>query len=126
MNHNDAAAAYRNATFDNAPPIKILHMLFEGAIRFLKHAREQPPGSEEYRKYLRRADEIVTELRTSLDHEPSPELSANLENLYVFMTGELARAHVEGEVEAIDPCIGILETLLEGWKQAQVQLSGGQ
>lgn len=122
MNHTDAAAAYRTATFENAPPIKILHLLYEGAIRFLERARGLGPEHEEFRKYVHRADEIVSELRASLSHEPSPEFSANLESLYVFIQDELGSTLVEGREDGIENSIRILETLLDGWKQAQVQL----
>lgn len=122
MKNADAAAAYRSATFDNAPPIKILRMLYEGAIRFLKYAQDHEPGSEEYRKYLRQADEILSELRATLDHEPAPEVAANLENLYLFSQTELGEAFIHGQKERIQPVIEVLQTLLEGWKSAQAEL----
>ena len=123
MKHSDAAAAYRTATFDNAPPIKILRMLYEGAIRFLKYAEEREPGSEEYRKYIRQADEILSELRATLDHDVNPEVASNLENLYVFSQAELSEAFVNGASERIEPVRQVLETLLDGWRQAQAQLN---
>jgi flagellar secretion chaperone FliS len=123
MRNSDAAAAYRNATFDNAPPIKILRMLYEGAIRFLKYAEELEPGTEDYRKYVRQADEIISELRATLNHEPNPEIAANLESLYLFAQGELAKAYLEGEKEHLAPAKQVLETLLDGWKQAQALLN---
>ena len=125
MNHSDAAAAYRVSTFENAPPIKILHMLYEGAIRFLKRAQELGPEHEEFRKFVHRTDEIVTELRASLNHEPNPEFSANLEALYLFVQDELGATLLESREGGIENSIRILETLLDGWKQAQVQLTAG-
>jgi flagellar secretion chaperone FliS len=124
MNHSDAAAAYRTSTFENAPPIKILRMLYEGALRFLNRALTLDPQDEEFRKLVYRADDIVVELRASLDHGPNPELSAGLENLYVFVSGELGEAILDGKVEGVENAISILSTLLEGWAQAQVQLTG--
>ena len=123
MKHSDAAAAYRNATFDNAPPIKILRMLYEGAIRFLKYALDHEPGTDEYRKYIRQTDEILSELRVTLDHEPAPEVAANLENLYLFAQSELGEAYIQGQKERIQPVIDVLQTLLDGWKAAQAELS---
>ncbi|MCB9914226.1 MAG: flagellar export chaperone FliS [Planctomycetes bacterium] len=119
----DAAAAYRAATFENAPPIKILNMLYEGAIRFLRHAQELEPGSVEYRKFVRRADDILGELRASLDHEPNADVAGNLDRLYVFSQGELSAAYLESEGARIQPVIEVLETLLQGWKGAQTQLA---
>ena len=123
MKSTNAAAAYRTATFDNAPPIKILRMLFEGAIRFLKYAEDLEPGTDDYRNQIRKTDKILGELRATLDHQPSPEIAANLENHYLFAQEELASAFLNGERERIGPVREVLETLLDGWNQAQVQLS---
>jgi flagellar protein FliS len=124
MNKN-AAAAYQSQQFDNAPPIKILQMLNAGAIRFLKAALVVEKGGAEYRNYIRMAEEIVAELRVSLDHEPDPDLAANLENLYLFMQRELSAALLEGERTGIENSIRILETLLEAWKGVQIALKAG-
>ncbi len=125
MEQTDAAEAYRIASFESAPPIKILRMLYEGAIRFLKRAQGLDPGDDDYRKLIRRAEEIVGELRASLDHEcdADSDVSENLENLYVFVQFQLGRALLEGEVACIEVAIEILTTLLDGWKQAQIQLA---
>ncbi len=125
MNQSDAAAAYRNATFENAPPIKILRMLYEGAIRFLERAKGEEPGDDEYRRLIRRADDIVIELRASLDPEPNPELSAHLESLYVYVTGELGQAILERDPAHLENAIRVLSTLLEGWAQAQSKMQAG-
>mgnify|MGYP002641533614 FL=1 len=97
-------------------------MLIAGAIRYLKIAQKAEVKSEEYRTHLRMADEIIAELRVSLDHEPSPELAANLENLYLFMQRELSHAMLEGETSGIANSIRIMETLLEAWKGVNIAL----
>ena len=119
--NNQAAAAYQNAQFENAPPIKILQMLNAGAIRFLNIAKKSDAQSPEYRKHVRMAEEIIGELRVSLDHEPNPDLSAQLEGLYLFMQEELSRALMGDDTTGIESSIRILTTLLEGWKGAIVQ-----
>lgn len=124
MNHPNAAAAYRTEQFENAPPLKILQMLNEGAIRYLRVAETKEPSDPAYRDHVRRAEEIISELRLSLDHGPNPELSANLENLYLFMQRELSRALIDGEKEGIGASIRILSTLLEGWKSVNLAEGG--
>lgn len=125
MNHPKAAAAYQNEQFENAPPLKILQMLNEGAIRFLRVALGKEITDPAYRDYVRRADDIVSELRASLDHGPNPALSENLENLYLFMQRELSRAILDGEKDGIEHSIQILTTLLEGWKGVNLQEGAG-
>lgn len=122
MNKN-AAAAYQSQQFENAPPIKILQMLNAGAIRFLKAALGFEVGGAEYRNHIRMAEEIVAELRVSLEHEHDPDLAANLENLYLFMQRELSSAMLDGERSGIENSIRILETLLEAWRGVQVALN---
>ncbi len=122
--NSHAAAAYQNSQFENAPPIKILQMLNAGAIRFLKIAKEAGADTPEFRKHIRMAEEIVGELRVSLDHGPNPDLSAQLEGLYVFMQGELGRAIIDGDMTGIDSSIRILTTLLDAWRQANLQEDG--
>ena len=61
----------------------------------LRVAAGKETSDPAYRDYVRRAEEIISELRLSLDHGPSPELSANLENLYLFCEREISQAHRE-------------------------------
>jgi flagellar protein FliS len=123
MNNTNAAAAYRTAQFEGAPPLKILQLLYAGAIRYLNIARETDPGDTAYRENIHRAEEIVNELRASLDHAPNPELSQQLESLYLFMNHELSRALLEQDPSGIDATVKVLTTLLEGWKAASEELA---
>jgi len=118
MQNAQAAATYRLAQFESAPPVKIVQLLYAGAIRFLKQAQDHEPTSEEYRGLVRRAEDIICELRASLNHDPDPELSARLDGLYLFAQSELGRAIIDRDAEALDGPIQVLETLLEGWKGA--------
>lgn len=118
MNNSNAADQYRIAQFESASPVKILQLLYAGAIRYLKLALEKDPKSQAFREEVRRAEDILSELRASLNHEPNPDLSANLEGLYLFMQRELGRSIIDGETTGIEGSINILDTLLDGWKQA--------
>lgn len=124
MNNTNAAAAYRTAQFESASPLKIVQMLNAGAIRFLKIARYAGPEEPAWRENIHRAEEIVNELRASLDHDPNPELSANLEGLYLFMNRELSRALLEQDPSGVDASMQVLTTLLEGWKAAGSEVAG--
>ncbi len=116
--HAKAAAAYRTATLENAPPLKIVVLLYEGAIRFLERARRLDPDSEniEFINQLSRADRIVCELRFSLNSGAAPELTAELERLYLFCEDEISMAMQERSVDRIPGCIDVLSKLLLGWR----------
>lgn len=116
--HAKAAAAYRAATLENAPPLKIVVLLYEGAIRFLERARRLDPETDsvEFINQLSRADRIICELRFSLNSEPAPELTAELERLYLFCEEEISTAMQERSVTQIPGCIEVLSKLLLGWR----------
>jgi flagellar protein FliS len=126
MSSHDAADAYRQATFENAPPLKIVRMLYQGALRFLREARAIDPTEDRARfvERLGRADAIVAELRCSLDFEKGGEISRQLEELYGFVTEQLSGAIVDGDVAQVDEATRVLETLLAGWNQ--IDLTTGE
>ena len=118
MNPESLAAAYQASVIENAPPIKIVHMLYEGALRFLEKAEQLDPikDIEAFTRNINRADAIISELRVSLDHECAPELSKNLDALYLFVEERIRTAFLDQKPADIGEARGVLTTLLEGWK----------
>lgn len=123
MNSKTAAEAYRNESIGNAPPIKIIRMLYQGAIRFLDQAQREDPADPQssFVGFLGRADDIVTELRCCLAAEHAPELCANLERLYLFVEEQITAAMNERSKEPLAPARDVLTTLLDAWKTIEVQ-----
>ena len=119
---SSAAAAYREAHFDNAPPLKLLQLMYEGALRFLGEAEvalgEGRPAR--FQERCLRVHSIVAELRMALDASQAPELAANLEALYLFAEGELRAAMRDESPAPLAPVRGVLTTLLDGWKRLEV------
>lgn len=121
MNHHHAADAYRAAAIETAPPVKILRMLYEGAIRFLTKAESCDAGSKDQVHWIRRAEDIVSELRITLDHEVNPDVSKQLDGLYGFCLDELGDAVMQRQPERIAEAKDVLATLLEAWKAVQIE-----
>jgi flagellar protein FliS len=123
MNHAEAADVYRRSAVENAPPIKVVRLLYEGALRFLAKARECDPRSprSEFVEYTSRADMIVTELRAALDHSLNDEVTDSLEQLYLFCGAELAKALIGRTAAPIPGVERVLRTLLEGWQHVEAQ-----
>jgi len=117
MNPKSAANAYRHASIENAPPLKVVHLLYQGALRFIDQAAQMDPEKEldAFQEKINRADAIVSELRLSLDHEPVPELTDQLNALYVFVEDRLRTAFLERSVDTLPEARSVLETLLDGW-----------
>ena len=122
MNHQSAANAYSNASFDSAPPLKIVRMMYAGAIRFIEQAEQVDINANpaDFSDKLARAEAVVSELRISLHADHSPELSKNLTDLYVFVEGCIRDAFLEQTKESLASARQILATLLEGWSQVEV------
>ncbi|MCD4832148.1 MAG: flagellar export chaperone FliS [Anaerohalosphaeraceae bacterium] len=98
---------------------RIVVMLYEGAIKFLKLAiNEIKLGNSETKgNYINKAVDIIAELNAVLDMETGGEVAVNLRKLYIFMNTHLSQANAEQSSEMIDDVIRILEELNRGWKE---------
>jgi flagellar protein FliS len=119
------ALAYRQATVENAPPIKIVRLLYEGAIRFLDRAVAADPVDAQggFATACSRADAIANELRCSLDHTVEPATSHDLDRLYLFVQDRIAKAVIDRTGEPLPAARHVMATLLEGWTQVEVETS---
>lgn len=125
-NAKGAAQAYLESSIENAPPIKIVRLLYEGALRYLDRATnaDQAGRRGEFTLWLRRADAIVSELRASLDHEVNPEVGQNLDRLYVFVQERISQAILQRSAEPIPAARGVMSKLLDGWRGVEVETIG--
>ncbi len=124
MKSYSAASAYKESTFDIAPPIKIIHMMYEGALRYLCAAERADPKTEfrTFNENLNRAEAVVAELRISVSHEHSPDLGRQLDALYLFVEHQIREAFLEHDPDPIANAKQVLQTLLEAWRQIEVDL----
>ena len=122
MDPHAAASAYRQESIENAPPVKIVRLLYQGALRFLDQAAQCDPGDPTSRfvHCVGRADAIVTELRLALERDQAPEISANLEQLYLYVESLLQRALVERSADQLPAARAVLVTLLEAWSKVEL------
>ena len=124
MNQNPTAAdAYRRAALENAPPIKIIRLLYQGALRFLDEAAQVDPEADpqRFQDRLHRAEAVVVELRISLEKEHAPELCLELERLYLFVEDKLREAVLGRTAEPITAARSVLNTLFLAWQEIEIQ-----
>lgn len=109
---------YRKTQVITASREKILLMLYEGAIRFTKHAhKDLTEGNLASKgKYISKATAIISELMATLDFKVAADLARDLENLYVFMIDKLIEANIKNDPECLVTVESLLKTLYEGWK----------
>lgn len=108
---------YQRIDVSTAEPIKIVILLYEGAIKNLNIAtRVLPTDADEASVKINKTLAIINYLRNALDHEQGGEISANLERLYDYMRDRLAEANIRKESDKLGEVIGLLQILLEGWR----------
>ncbi len=109
---------YQEASITTQSKGRLVVMLYEGAIKFLKQAiREVEAGNPEAKgKLIDKAQDIISELNTVLDMETGGEVAMNLRKLYLFMNRNLNQANIEQNTEKAKEVIDLLEELNQGWK----------
>lgn len=122
MNPQSAASVYAQATYESAPPIKIVHMMYEGALRAIEQAEALDPAAEAgaFSEKLNRADAIVSELRISLEPSHAPDLAAQLNSLYLFVESQIREAFLERTAAPLRSAREVLSTLLDAWQAIEV------
>src|SRR5262245_60209403 len=124
MKENPTAAdAYRRSALENAPPIKIIRLLYQGALRFLDEAAAVDPKADpqRFQDRLHRAEAVVVELRISLEKEHAPELCSELERLYLFVEDKLREAVHSRSAEPLTAARSVLNTLYSAWREIEVE-----
>ena len=111
---------YQQNQIDTASREQILIMLYDGAIRFTRQARQAMDSGDNKLKMekISRAMAIVTEFSNTLDREVGGEMADNLDALYHFMIRELTSANLQNDPEKLEVVIGLLTDLRETWMQA--------
>lgn len=111
---------YKNTSVQSASREKLLLMLYEAAIRFIKKAIKAIEDKDiaERGVNIGKAYDIFMELNNTLDHQSGGEIANNLEQLYMFITDKLTQANIKGDAEALKSVLKITETLYAGWVEA--------
>jgi len=114
-----ARAAYQQSSVLTATPGQLVVMLYDGARRFLFQASSAMREGEVTvaHQRLRRAEDILSELLATLDHERGGDIASHLQGIYVFCLAELNKARVERDADKIDWVHRQLSELREAWAQ---------
>lgn len=109
--------AYQKTQVTTASREKILLMLYEGAIKFIKIAqvRLREKNIPEKGRYISKTLAIISELMNTLDHGVGGQLASDLENLYLFMIDKLIEANIHNRVEDLEVVENLLTTLYSAW-----------
>src|SRR5690606_42107902 len=88
------ANPYTNSAVNQADPVKLVEMLYSGAIRFARVAQRHIYASEVEPAHhaILRCYAIIAELMATLDFEKGGEIARGLERLYDFVLSRVKEA----------------------------------
>ncbi len=110
--------AYQDTAVATQSRGRLIVMLYDGAIKFLKLAIRELQAENYAAKgqYIGRAQDIINELNAVLDMDGGGEIAQNLRKLYVFMGRHLRQANAKRDPQMIQEVIDLLEELNQSWK----------
>ena len=111
-------AAYQDTAVTTQSKGRLIVLLYDGAIKFMKLAiKELQAGNYEAKgRYIIRARDIINELNAVLDMDAGGEVAVNLRKLYCFMNNRLSQANIKQDPQMIREVITLAEELNQSWK----------
>ncbi len=116
-------AQYKLTEVNTANQGRLIVMLYDGAIKFLKIAIENL-GVKTYdvaNNNILKAQDIITELLLSLNMKDGGEISTNLFNLYMYFKKRLLEANIQKNREMVEEVINYLSSLRDSWDKVSAK-----
>ena len=112
-------ATYQNVQITTTDRGRLLLMMYEGAIKFLKQSKT---GLEEkdvarFCRFLSKGQAIIAELMNTLDFEKGGTIAQDLDRLYDFMLFYLSEANLYRDTARIDRVINLLEVIYSAYRE---------
>jgi len=114
---------YQEVAVQSSSPMKLILMLYEGAINFLNKAIQCGNEGDVKNKnvYANKARDIIVELNQALNMDEGGELATGLRRIYRFMNWHLTQANWRNENKGLVEVKQMLTYLMEGWEDAYGQ-----
>lgn len=111
---------YQNNQVTTASPEQVLIMLYDGAIRFVRQAKQAITDGRtgDKAKAIGKAIAIITEFSNTLDYEIGGDVALDLSRLYDFMVRELSAVNARNDAERLAPVVKILQDLRDAFAEA--------
>ena len=121
MNAKEPMNAYKEIQIKTANQIRLIVMLYDGAIRHINLAADAfVEGHRRYdaiNNHIIAAQDILSELMASLDFEKGGVLAKNLFSLYSFMTRRLLEGNLKKDPAPLAEVRKLLGDLREAWDE---------
>lgn len=120
VSYQAAGDAYQTQSVGTAGPLQLVLMLYDRALAAIARSewalKNSELGSIELaHKELTRAQDIVTELMMSLDHDKGGEISSSLHAIYSFCLERLTDANLNKDATSLPFVAKSLTDLREAW-----------
>ena len=114
----DGIATYQDNTVSTQSKGRLIVMLYDGAIKFMRMAiiEMEKENYEVKGSYINKALDIINELNVVLDMDTGGEIAGNLRKLYIFMSNRLSEANVKCDPQMVRDVIKLMEELNKSWK----------
>jgi flagellar protein FliS len=113
--------AYKEIQIKTANQIRLIVMLYDGAIRHLNLALDASASGhrryDEVNNHIIAAQDILSELMASLDFDKGGVLARNLFSLYSFMNRRLLEANLAKDSAPLAEVKAHLGTLRDAWDE---------
>ncbi len=125
---NDAYLKYLEGEVLAADPVKLIRLLYDGAIDAVAQARcYLISGDIRGRSSaVNRALAILSELTQSLNHDVGGKLSRELAAIYDYAQRRLLEGNYSQADSPFEDVQGLLVTLLQGWEKCEPFLAGSR
>lgn len=112
---------YRQTQIGIADRTKLVILVYDGAITYLKRAKKRldEKNFEEKCDLLFKAQDILLELISALDMNIG-EVGQSLYSLYCYMIKRLTEANIKNDPEPIEEVITLLSGLRQTWEEAML------
>ncbi|MFP4199146.1 MAG: flagellar export chaperone FliS [Halanaerobium sp.] len=123
-----SADQYKQMQIKTASPGKLLLMLYQGAVKFMKLAKKniREGKIEESHNNIIKAQNIILELQSTLNKEQGGEIALQLERLYDFIYRELIKANLNKNTRHLDNVIPLVEELFAAYKEIVINQNTGE
>lgn len=127
QSYDKVAKSYKAQSVNTASPGKLVLMLFDGYLRFSTAAQQSWNEDDIIKKNeginnnLIRAQNIVTELQSSLDMTVPGDLPGTLYRLYDYVLTNLQQANLSKDIIKVQEADKVISELRDAWAEMLTQ-----
>jgi len=123
QSYEKVAKSYKAQSVQTASPGKLVLMLFDGYLRFTSSAKhawneiDMIKKNEGINNNLIKAQNIVTELQSSLDMSVPGDLPGTLYRLYDYVLSNLQQANLTKNLQKVEEADKVISELRDAWAE---------